>query len=31
MSINEAAFAEPFAVVLHAVNRAGSLLGKRVS
>src|SRR5438132_2032971 len=29
-SINEAAFAEPFAVVLHAVNRAGSLLGKRV-
>src|ERR1700710_1275720 len=30
VSINEAAFAEPFAVVLHAVNRAGSLLGKRV-
>ena len=30
ISINEAAFAEPFAVVLHAVNRAGSLLGKRV-
>lgn len=25
-----AAFAEPFAVTLHAVNRAGSLLGKRV-
>ncbi len=30
VSIQEAAFAEPFAVVLHAVNRAGSLLGKRV-
>jgi L-idonate 5-dehydrogenase len=30
VSINAAAFAEPFAVVLHAVNRAGSLLGKRV-
>ncbi|MBP1860057.1 L-idonate 5-dehydrogenase [Rhizobium herbae] len=30
VSINEAAFAEPFAVTLHAVNRAGSLLGKRV-
>jgi L-idonate 5-dehydrogenase len=30
VSINEAAFAEPFAVVLHAVNRGGSLLGKRV-
>src|SRR5882724_393863 len=30
ISIHEAAFAEPFAVVLHAVNRAGSLLGKRV-
>jgi L-idonate 5-dehydrogenase len=30
VSINEAAFAEPFAVVLRAVNRAGSLLGKRV-
>ena len=30
VSANEAAFAEPFAVVLHAVNRAGSLLGKRV-
>src|SRR5438128_3897556 len=30
ISINEAAFAEPFAVVLHAVNGAGSLLGKRV-
>jgi L-idonate 5-dehydrogenase len=29
ISINEAAFAEPFAVVLHA-NRAGSSLGKRV-
>jgi len=28
--INEAAFAEPFAVTLHAVARAGSLLGKRV-
>jgi L-idonate 5-dehydrogenase len=28
--INEAAFAEPFAVTLHAVSRAGSLLGKRV-
>ena len=26
----EAAFAEPFAVTLHAVNRAGSLLDKRV-
>lgn len=30
ISINEAAFAEPFAVTLHAVNRAGSLAGKRV-
>jgi len=30
VSINEAAFAEPFAVTLHAVKRAGSLLGKRV-
>ncbi|PRD42937.1 L-idonate 5-dehydrogenase [Phyllobacterium phragmitis] len=30
ISINEAAFAEPLAVTLHAVNRAGSLLGKRV-
>jgi L-idonate 5-dehydrogenase len=30
ISINEAAFAEPFAVTLHAVNRCGSLLGKRV-
>lgn len=30
ISINEAAFAEPFAVTLHAVNRAGSLIGKRV-
>lgn len=30
VSANEAAFAEPFAVTLHAVSRAGSLLGKRV-
>jgi L-idonate 5-dehydrogenase len=30
IAINEAAFAEPLAVTLHAVNRAGSLLGKRV-
>jgi L-idonate 5-dehydrogenase len=30
ISINEAAFAEPFSVTLHAVARAGSLLGKRV-
>ncbi|MEN0117762.1 MAG: L-idonate 5-dehydrogenase [Agrobacterium cavarae] len=30
VSINEAAMAEPFAVTLHAVNRAGSLAGKRV-
>ncbi|WP_435656346.1 L-idonate 5-dehydrogenase [Brucella pituitosa] len=30
ISINEAAMAEPFAVTLHAVARAGSLLGKRV-
>lgn len=30
ISINEAAFAEPFAVTLHAAARAGSLLGKRV-
>lgn len=30
ISINEAAMAEPFAVTLHGVNRAGSLLGKRV-
>jgi len=30
VSINEAAFAEPFAVTLHAVARAGSLLGKRI-
>ncbi|WP_426239220.1 L-idonate 5-dehydrogenase [Pararhizobium sp. DWP1-1-3] len=30
VSINEAAFAEPLAVTLHAVARAGSLLGKRV-
>jgi L-idonate 5-dehydrogenase len=30
ISINEAAMAEPFAVALHAVNRAGGLLGKRV-
>src|SRR5262249_38525541 len=29
-SVNEAAFAEPLAVCLHAVARAGSLLGKRV-
>jgi L-idonate 5-dehydrogenase len=30
ISINEAAMAEPFSVTLHAVNRAGGLLGKRV-
>jgi L-idonate 5-dehydrogenase len=30
VSINEAAMAEPFAVTLHAVTRAGSLNGKRV-
>lgn len=30
VSLAEGAFAEPFAVTLHAVNRAGSLLGKRV-
>jgi L-idonate 5-dehydrogenase len=30
VSANEAACAEPFAVTLHAVARAGSLLGKRV-
>jgi L-idonate 5-dehydrogenase len=30
ISINEAAMAEPFAVTLHAVNRAGPLTGKRV-
>lgn len=30
VSINEAAMAEPFAVTLHAVARAGSLTGKRV-
>ncbi len=30
ISSNEAAFAEPFAVTLHAANRAGSLAGKRV-
>lgn len=30
VSINEAAMAEPFAVTLHAVNRAGGLLNKRV-
>ena len=30
ISIHEAAFAEPFAVTLHGVNRAGSLLNKRV-
>lgn len=29
-SFAEGAFAEPFAVTLHAVSRAGSLLGKRV-
>ncbi|CCQ74473.1 L-idonate 5-dehydrogenase [Magnetospira sp. QH-2] len=29
-SPQEAAFAEPFSVGLHAVNRAGSLIGKRV-
>ena len=30
VSVNEAACAEPFAVTLHALARAGSLLGKRV-
>src|SRR3569833_2664052 len=30
VSLAEGTFAEPFAVTLHAVNRAGSLLGKRV-
>jgi L-idonate 5-dehydrogenase len=30
VSLEEAAFAEPFAVTLHAVVRAGSLAGKRV-
>ena len=30
LSLNEAAFAEPVSVCLHAVRRAGSLLGKRV-
>jgi L-idonate 5-dehydrogenase len=30
VSLSEGAFAEPFAVTLHAVNRAGSLLGSRV-
>ncbi len=30
VSANQAAFAEPLAVTLHAVSRAGSLLGKRV-
>ena len=30
ISINEAALAEPFAVTLHAVARAGSLIGRRV-
>jgi L-idonate 5-dehydrogenase len=30
VSINEAALAEPFAVTLHAVARAGALTGKRV-
>lgn len=30
VSLNEAAFAEPLAVCLHAVRQAGSLLGRRV-
>jgi L-idonate 5-dehydrogenase len=30
LTLNEAAFAEPVAVCLHAVRRAGSLLGKKV-
>ncbi|WDR04654.1 L-idonate 5-dehydrogenase [Devosia rhodophyticola] len=30
ISLVEGAFAEPFAVTLHAIRRAGSLLGKRV-
>jgi L-idonate 5-dehydrogenase len=30
LSPNELAFAEPFAVTLHAVSRAGGLIGKRV-
>ncbi|WP_018897783.1 L-idonate 5-dehydrogenase [Rhizobium sp. 2MFCol3.1] len=30
ISINEAAMAEPLAVTLHAVNRAGPLIGRRV-
>lgn len=30
VSVHEAAFSEPLAVCLHAVNRAGPLLGKRV-
>ena len=30
ITLEEAAFAEPFAVTLHAINRAGSLAGKRV-
>jgi L-idonate 5-dehydrogenase len=30
VSVTDAAFAEPFAVALHAIGRAGSLLGKRV-
>ncbi|MGH6761678.1 MAG: L-idonate 5-dehydrogenase [Phyllobacterium sp.] len=30
VSIHDAAFAEPFAVTLHAVSQAGALLGKRV-
>ncbi|KAA5605313.1 L-idonate 5-dehydrogenase [Roseospira marina] len=30
VTAGEAAFAEPFSVALHAVNRAGSLIGKRV-
>jgi len=30
ITMNEAAFAEPLAVTLHAISRAGSLLGQRV-
>jgi L-idonate 5-dehydrogenase len=30
VSLNEAAFAEPLAVVLHGLGRAGSLIGRRV-
>ncbi|HUS55800.1 MAG TPA: L-idonate 5-dehydrogenase [Thermohalobaculum sp.] len=30
LSLNEAAFAEPLAVVLHGLGKAGSLIGKRV-